>query len=499
MTVLVSAAALAACTSDDGATPATTTDAPAPSAAARSLAARLESVPKAEVEGPVTGGKYGIPYLAMPEGWEQDYGYTEEEYFVSGDASSYAVDGTLTTDGRWNVTAADETAPYTTRVVVRRPADPDDFNGTLVVEWLNVSAGRDSDPDFGFLADVLLEDGYAYASVSAQKMGVEPGGLGIEIPNVPPEALAPLKTWDPERYADLSHPGDDFSYDIFSQAARTVAETGDGTPLGDLEVERVIAVGESQSAFRLTSYVDAVQPTNDLFDGFLIHSRGVAAADVAEGQTPPEGTQIRTDSKVPVLQFETETDLDYLGFVDARQDDHEHLVTWESAGTAHADRSTLDYGVLAGRRWTDANVDLSTTCGEVNDGPQEAIVQQAFDSLNTWVVDGTKPATSPRIETDDGGEIVRDEAGIAVGGIRTPPVDAPTSVLTGTNPTDSVICSLFGSTTPLTAAQLAERYPDHDAYVAAVTESADAAVADGFLRQASADEMIAAAEDADVP
>ena len=285
MTVLVSAAALAACTSDDGATPATTTDAPAPSAAARSLAARLESVPKAEVEGPVTGGKYGIPYLAMPEGWEQDYGYTEEEYFVSGDASSYAVDGTLTTDGRWNVTAADETAPYTTRVVVRRPADPDDFNGTLVVEGLNVSAGRDSDPDFGFLADVLLEDGYAYASVSAQKMGVEPGGLGIEIPNVPPEALAPLKTWDPERYADLSHPGDDFSYDIFSQAARTVAETGDGTPLGDLEVERVIAVGESQSAFRLTSYVDAVQPTNDLFDGFLIHSRGVAAADVAEGQT----------------------------------------------------------------------------------------------------------------------------------------------------------------------------------------------------------------------
>ena len=80
-----------------------------------------------------------------------------------------------------------------------------------------------------------------------------------------------------------------------------------------------------------------------------------------------------------------------------------------------------------------------------------------------------------------------------------PPVDAPTAILTGENPTDSVICSLFGSTTPLTPEQLAARYEDHDAYVAAVTESADAAVADGFLQQQAADDLIAEAEKADVP
>jgi len=501
--VLLALAVLAGCSSaSDGTSSdpkATTTTAAGPSKQAQALAERLASVPKAEVEGPVTGGKYDVPYLGMPEAWFDEYGYTEEEYFLSGDATAYSADGTLSTDGRWDVAATDETAPYTTRVVVRRPADAADFNGTLVVEWLNVSAGRDSDPDFGFLATELLSQGYAYASVSAQKMGVEPGGLGIEIPNVDPVALAPLKTWDPDRYGDLSHPGDGFSYDIFSQAARTVAETGEGTPLGDLDVERVIAVGESQSAFRLTSYVDGIQPLTGLFDGFLIHSRGIAAADLAEGQTPPDGTQIRTDTEVPVFQFATETDLDFLEFVHARQDDHEHLVTWETAGTAHADRSTLDYAVQAGRRWTDANVDLSTTCGEVNDGPQEPIVQAAFAALHTWIVDGTKPPASPRIETDAADEIVRDDDGIAVGGIRTPAVDAPTSVLTGTNPTDSVICSLFGSTTPFTPEQLADRFEDHDAYVAAVTESADAAVADGFLLPATAEDLIAEAEDADVP
>jgi hypothetical protein len=494
--------ALAGCTSDDSGDAASTTTTAADRAepeAAAPLADRLEAVPAAKVEGPITGGKYDVPYLGMPEGWEDDYGYTEEEFFLSGDAASYSAKGTLSKDGRWQVEPTEETAPYATRVVVRRPADPKDFNGTLVVEWLNVSAGRDSDPDFGFLADELLSNGYAYAAVSAQKMGVEPGGLGIPIPNVPAEALAPLKTWDPERYESLSHPGDDFSYDIFTQAARTVAETGDDTPLGDLEVERIIAVGESQSAFRLTTYVDAIQPLTEMFDGFLIHSRGVAAADLAEGQTPPGGTQIRTDAEAPVLQFETETDLVGLGFVDARQDDHEHLVTWETAGTAHADRSTLDYAVQAGRRWTDANVDLSTTCGQINEGPQPLIVQKAFDSLHTWVADGTKPATSPRLEMDGQGEIVRDEDGIARGGIRTPAVDAPTSVLTGANPTDSVICSLFGSTTPFTPQQLVAHYPDHDAYVDAVTTSADAAVADGFLQQQAADDLIAAAEDADVP
>lgn len=494
-------AALAGCASDasePGADAPTSTTSGAVSSTA--MDDRLQAVDAVEeVEGPITGGTYDLPYLAMPEGWEEQYGYTEEEFFLSGEATGYDANGTLTTDGRWDVTESDETAPYTTRIVVRRPVDAADFNGTLVVEWLNVSAGRDSDPDFGFLADELLSKGYAYASVSAQKMGVEPGGLGIEIPNVPPEALAPLKTWDPERYGSLAHPGDAFSYDIFSQAARTVIDTGDDAPLGNLDVERVIAVGESQSAFRLTTYVDAVQPLTGLFDGFLIHSRGVAAADLAEGQTPPDGVQIRSDAGVPVLQFETETDLDFLHFVDARQEDHEHLVTWESAGTAHADRSTLDYGVQAGRRWTDANVDLSTTCGQVNEGPQTAIVQKAFDALNTWIVDGTKPAASPRIETDEDGAIVRDEDGIAVGGIRTPAVDAPTAVHTGKNPSASVICSLFGSTTPFTPEQLAARYPDHDAYVAAVTASADAAVADGFLLRSTADDLIAEAEDAEVP
>jgi Alpha/beta hydrolase domain len=73
-------------------------------------------------------------------------------------------------------------------------------------------------------------------------------------------------------------------------------------------------------------------------------------------------------------------------------------------------------------------------------------------------------------------------------------VDAPVSVLTGEAPPGrSPLCMLFGDTVPFDAATLAALYPSQDAYVDEVTESADAAVAAGFLRQDDADEMIAAA------
>ena len=41
-------------------------------------------------------------------------------------------------------TASPTTADYTTRMLVRRPADPKKFNGTVIVEWNNVTAQHDS-------------------------------------------------------------------------------------------------------------------------------------------------------------------------------------------------------------------------------------------------------------------------------------------------------------------------------------------------------------------
>lgn len=483
----------AACSDDDGSSAPTTEPTPTSTSTPAAPA-------EVDVTGPISGGSYGVPYNVAPDDLLEEAGYGEAEYFISGTADSFTSAQPLAGDGAWDLEAGSE-ADYTTRIIVRRPEDPEAFNGKVLVEWLNVSAGRDSDPDWGFLHPYLTREGWAYVGVSAQATGVEGGASRLEVPGVPAVALLPLKEWDPERYADLDHPGDAWSYGIYSDVARLLRAPGDVDPLEGLVPETVVAIGESQSAGRMATYVNAVQPIDEVYDGFLIHSRGRSGA--ALGDDPngaaPTPMAIRTDLDVPVLQYETETDLLRLGFLAARQPDSDAVRTWEVAGTAHADQSTLDYGAASGAMWnTGPASNPAATCGTINNGPQQEVLRASLAALLGWIDDGTPPPTSPLIETtvDD---IVTDASGIAVGGIRTPAVDAPISALSGKGNASSVFCSLFGQRRDFDAAELAARYGDHERYVAAVTDSADAAAEAGFLLEEERDDLVAAAEAARVP
>ena len=127
------------------------------------------------------------------------------EFFVSGTASSYAE-------------GASGQADYTTRIVVQTPIDVTEFNGTVIVEWLNVSGGIDAAAVWFMAHREMVREGYAYVAVSAQKVGVRADTTitGIDMS---------LKKQDPERYSSLSHPGDDYSFDIFSQVGRLIRES----------------------------------------------------------------------------------------------------------------------------------------------------------------------------------------------------------------------------------------------------------------------------------
>ncbi|SEP16704.1 hypothetical protein SAMN05660991_03645 [Trujillonella endophytica] len=450
---------------------------------------------------------------ALPDGFTLasnptiDYGalgYEQVEYLLDGLATAHVPAGPLSEDGKWIVTAGEE-APYTTRVVVTRPVDPEDFNGTALVEWLNVSGGVDASPDLTLTHVELTRSGYVHVAVSAQQVGLDA-----------------TRTADPERYASLSHPGDSYSYDIFSQAGQAVRLDADEL-LGGLQPERVIAIGESQSAIRMTTYINAVHPVADVYDGFLVHSRygrggALSQAPLEQIDTPP-AVRIRTDLDVPVLVFQTETDTDAL---QARQDDSDVYRLWEVAGTAHFDSYGLalgatDEGDEAGATaWFDAMRAPSTepipgfTCAlPVNAGPQTYVLRAAVVALSEWVATGTPPPSAPRLEvvsTDPTApEYAVDEQGITLGGIRTPAVDAPVAVLRGlgqpAGSADSLqrFCRLFGTTVPLTTEQLTELYPDHDAFVAAWEESLDRAVEDGYVLEADAELLRSVAENAAVP
>ena len=126
-------------------------------------------------------------------------GYVEEEYFLDGDATAHDWQTSPGTDGPWAIKTT-TTAHYKTRFLVRRPTDPARSNGSVFVEWLNVSGGIDDDPDFGYAHVELLRSGWTYVGVSAQAEGVIGGGFSLG-------TSMPLVTWDPARYGTLEASG----------------------------------------------------------------------------------------------------------------------------------------------------------------------------------------------------------------------------------------------------------------------------------------------------
>jgi hypothetical protein len=443
----------------------------------------------------VTGPVAGVPALALSTFDLSTVGYRVEEYFLSGKAVSYRPRGRQGRDGRWGV-SAHKTAPYTTRFVVVRPEDAQAFNGTVVMEWLNVSAGADTAPEWGYTHRELIRGGYGWVGVSVQKAGISGGGL-MAFPG-----MEPLKKAGPERYEPLSHPGDAFSYDIFTQAARAVRANPERL-LGVSKVRTMIAAGESQSAGRLTTYINAVAPLEQIFDGYLVHSRFGGAPGLGKSSmlmsvlTALRPVHLRTDTAVPVLNFITETDLmmKRFGYLPARQPDHERLRTWEVAGTAHADTyvmgaSPIDSGNASAREMARAlaptrNLLGLTLPGEINAAPQHHYVMMAaLSALNRWIISGEVPPAGPRLEVGDAkpAQLLLDDIGNARGGIRSPWMDAPTCKLSGIAEAGSRMGALFGSTAPIPAGELARLYPGGRAdYLAKFGDALTSAIAAGFI------------------
>ncbi len=285
-------------------------------------------------------------------------------------------------------------------------------------------------------------------------------------------------------------PGDQYSLDIYAQIGRALR--GPNRALGNLHPTHMVALGESQSAFFLTTFADAVQPRTDTFDGLFIHSRaGFGGGLDGSLEGGPKDLRIRTDLDVPVFMFETQTDLIALGYAAARQPNTDRIRTWEVAGTSHAD--AYEVGAAAGV--------LGCTT-PVNDGPQHNVVQAAFTAFARWVVHGTPPPSPPpfRLSGADPAALALDGHGNVIGGVRTPAVDVPVSTLSGAAPAGaSEICSLFGETTPFSAGTLVDLYGTKSHYLALYRASLNKAIADGFILGADRSGLLAQAEQVQLP
>jgi hypothetical protein len=443
----------------------------------------------ATVSGPVTGGRHGWPFGATLADLGS-VGYVEEEYFVSGEAPRYRPAGRFGSDGRW---PAERTAgaTFSTRVVVRRPG-PGRFNGTLVVEWNNVSAG--SDIFEGGDTPAVFEEGFAYAGVTCQHVGVH----GF------PQDPKGLRNWDPDRYGDLRIDDDTLSYGIFTEVTRALLSPSASAPLRDLAPDRVVAIGGSQSAGRLVTYINAVHPLEGVFDAFVPFTwfgSGSSLDDptlfnphnadaLARLTTHP--TAIRADLGVPVLVVNSECET--LSCFPVRQPDTDSFRFWEVAGAPHGPRLHMERILPKMERDGLAPpggvaIDLAS----LHPIPWARVLDAGILAVHRWLSAGDAPPVQPRIQVQ--GEppaIERDRDGNAIGGVRVPELTTTLWRCIGSRE-ESGPAGPMGVWSPLPDAVVLDRFGDRDGYLAAFAEAVDDAVAAGVLRAADGKEALAAA------
>jgi hypothetical protein len=438
---------------------------------------RNNSVPSPTVTRPTwTSDKIGdvsknYPFFS-PYADLADYGYIQEEFFIEGLASNY----NTPTGATGSVLSSNH--PYKTRIVVRRPVSPRDFNGTVLLEWQNVTAGYDLDAHW-ISWKHFMRAGYIWVGVSAQRVGVQ-------------QPVTGLKDWSPVRYGtlDVTAGGtitdDSLCYDIFSQASQAVRCPKGIDPMAGLEVKQVLAIGASQSASRLTIYYNSIHPLHNVVDGFYLLVGGY-------------GT--RTDLSTKIFQVVSEREVKSGAYRRIADSDNHH--TWEIAGAAHSGYDSYLYRKPIVLREGITPSDIGCSIKPVfSRNPTFYALDAAYDHLVRWVKDGTPPPSAPLIEGTLSGTtftIARDTYGNALGGLRLPAFDVPIGTNNGADNGGPAFCLLYGFFTPFDEATLQSLYPTHDAYVHAFKHATYQALKAGYIVKEDADEMIADAINSDVP
>jgi hypothetical protein len=421
---------------------------------------------------------------AAPRNILRRYGYVEQEYYVAGTACRYRMSDPLGTaqvvDCGWS---------YTTRMVVRRPADPRRFNGTATVEWYNVSTGQDIDFVWAATHDYQMRRGYASISISAQLVGVNAlkawsskryGNLTIAAPNT-----------DPAGGGILDQTGDVLSWDIFSQTVQGLRRPGVVNALPRLTVKRVIANGESQSALRLTPYYNAIDPLHHVVDGIVYYD--------AAGQ-------LRTDSATKAVSVATEIGVG-LTASGRPAPNSANSRRWEVAGASHTSLWDLQYvdeitgldgylklpdgtpttltGTITGCAW----YPLWSTV------PTGYVLDSAFEHVNVWIKGGRAAPAVPLLRRDPNAPPLYDPAapggvapgyakdarGNTIGGIQLAEYAYPTAHIEGAGNTGPGACWLTGTHSWFTDAELAARYSDPHAYFRGVVALTTRNLASGVI------------------
>lgn len=458
-------------------------------------------VPIPEVTGPIPVTTDSYPFLAANRQYKPidlaTFGYVEEEFFLSGFANVYD----------WNDPYAPATihtsnAPYTNRILVRRPADPKRFSGNVIVELLNNAYGW----DFPFGAwgdshDYFLSHGDVWVGVTSAPSTVK----GLK--NFNPLRYAPLSWANPLPPAQRCNPSVDTEagliWDITSQVGALMKSKGPSNPLAGYEVEYVYGAGSTGG--ELATYINAIHPLAKLdngkpvFDGYVIKSTGRPKA-INQCAPRPDSTDPRAISRctAPVIRLFTLGDILGVGthsssscqFRRPDSDDVYPYRHYELSGAwlgvrYHWLSSPCEQDVIAAK----GGPFLGPFVVPPHEFPLRYILNGAFASMDLWVRKGTPPPHADPIEViNNCSTFVFDEFGNTVGGVRTPYVDVPI-----------VTYPPAANPIPLDQALLEELYGNHGQYVSQVVHATNELIKDGWVTKEDGEKIKTEAAHADVP
>jgi hypothetical protein len=431
--------------------------------------------------------------------------WVEEEFLVSGAATlfNYANNPPL---GPTDITPIEENVPYTTRIIVRRPVELGHFKGTVVIEWWNSTAGFDTAPAWDASADYFIREGYAYVGVtnSTTSLGFLTGGCRLF--NVLPPTCG-------TRYATLSLPENGLAYEMVSQIANLLKSDSVENPLpADFDVERVFHTGQSQQGGSMVTYASAFHFDGN--DGYFVQQAATARSINFGPRCDSEGAPafpdctpslqgddrlVRTDLPVPVYHAITETDIEVLSIgTNARQADTPTFRYYEVAGGGHL---TVHEGVeiLPADTVGPDPLFLEDLCrNQINstaDGPIffGYIANALWDAMEKQVIHGRVPPAGLQMEVDTTtGDVLRDEFGNGLGGVRLPAMEVPTATYTPGNEADpdlpgflqalgNLACRLASSVDPFDAELIDELYPQIGSYLSKVMHAANHLQQEGLL------------------
>ena len=453
---------------------------------------------------PLPASATNLPFLAAARA-EQPVdlaaaGYTESELLVSGVANVY--DWPVAAGMPLQVRGAE--VPYTTRILLRRPADLRKFSGLVVVELLDAGDLYDRAPLWGLSWQQFLRHGDAWVGVTVR-----------------PAAMAALRRFDPVRYGPLSfnyrqpaschaaagdlraNPPDaegGLAWDVVAQVGALLRSASKENPLQDLHPRFLVAAGYGLAGAELTTYANALHAALRLGDAAPVYDGYLAAADASlqapinqcapplPADDPRRGALPRD---VPFVSVMTESDFNLAPALRRADSDAPGDVfrLYEIPGAAHDGPYLAGMPPAADLQIAGiAAAPAQDLCADPpGDFPAGLAFNAIWEQYAEWLASGRPLPDVPRIDTLPDGSPRRDEHGNASGGWRLPQLEVPLAQYAGRSaprmPGEqaSAACALTGTTHRLDAPKLKSLYRNRTEYLKRLRAAVDHAVAERLL------------------